>query len=708
MSRKFWINLTMDQQARIYNFYDQYNFPIEIRIRFNNWIQEAYKKILNTYEYSPADYCEGIFAKNLYQDLLNEIQNTISNLQMLQPEQATEDQLVALYNLNKNLKTLQDLFQSRPEKLLKVITEGIRYEERVEYDLHRAAVMQSPQSPEIPILDGFLEQLHQFIKDQTNKVDGLQSEVVQALQQISSMQSGIGLDIGLYQNYSVQNGIFSQTEIIKEDIMILLQKMSELIQNFIRLNEVIIQKQLRPWKMSQMTLFSLKEQKEHSYRLDVIQNSMEVSYDLLEDAGKIIKSILCHYDAIYQSCDISLEQLRQFDSIIVNQQYQLIYKFLLGHKLGLLQAEVEATILGNDELKHILATNSMSNNASDAIQLDPKLLHHLNNQLPFKPALINCQNKDNGLTAHFRDWKLSKTERGDNGNARDRLVTEKKCAIIFILKFNLNETAMKRTIISLPIILTVNSNQTPSAWGTIIWDSYFSDPDRNNLDAPDEVPWKMFFSMLDMEFHKRTERSLDNEHEQCLRELYCNINEIAETDPNQLRVTRKDFYRSSQHNHPISGLTSPTFWKWLYGILEMLEKRSTIEIRSLWKNGHIVGFVTKSRVREILRSRTPGTFLIRFSTRVYKALSFCFVTERGDIQLPEPLDEKMLTVPKKSLAETINGIRNLAVYYPTMAPKSDVADQCGQIDNVGSSPPSHHPEPDDGYDSRFRVLFSVF
>ncbi|EDV27834.1 uncharacterized protein TRIADDRAFT_53920 [Trichoplax adhaerens] len=643
MSRKFWINLTMDQQARIYNFYDQYNFPIEIRIRFNNWIQEAYKKILNTYEYSPADYCEGIFAKNLYQDLLNEIQNTISNLQMLQPEQATEDQFVALYNLNKNLKTLQDLFQSRPEKLLKVITEGIRYEERVEYDLHRAAVMQSPQSPEIPILDGFLEQLHQFIKDQTNKVDGLQSEVIQALQQISSMQSGIGLDIGRYQNYSVQNGIFSQTEIIKEDIMILLQKMSELIQNFIRLNEVIIQKQLRPWKMSQMTLFSLKEQKEHSYRLDVIQN-----------------------------------------------------RFLLGHKLGLLQAEVEATILG------------MSNNASDAIQLDPKLLHHLNNQLPFKPALINCQNKDNGLTAHFRDWKLSKTERGDNGNARDRLVTEKKCAIIFILKFNLNETAMKRTIISLPIILTVNSNQTPSAWGTIIWDSYFSDPDRNNLDAPDEVPWKMFFSMLDMEFHKRTERSLDNEHEQCLRELYCNINEIAETDPNQLRVTRKDFYRSSQHNHPISGLTSPTFWKWLYGILEMLEKRSTIEIRSLWKNGHIVGFVTKSRVREILRSKTPGTFLIRFSTRVYKALSFCFVTERGDIQLPEPLDEKMLTVPKKSLAETINGIRNLAVYYPTMAPKSDVADQCGQIDNVGSSPPSHHPEPDDGYDSRFRVFFSVF
>ncbi|XP_019369818.1 PREDICTED: signal transducer and activator of transcription 2 [Gavialis gangeticus] len=74
-----------------------------------------------------------------------------------------------------------------------------------------------------------------------------------------------------------------------------------------------------------------------------------------------------------------------------------------------------------------------------------------------------------------------------------------------------------------------------------------------------------------------------------------------------------------------------SFWTWLEGILELIHKYLSL----LWKDGLILGFVSKKRERQLLRRRQTGTFLLRFSESCREGgITFTWV-EHGSSDRPE-------------------------------------------------------------------------
>ncbi|CAG06759.1 unnamed protein product [Tetraodon nigroviridis] len=64
-----------------------------------------------------------------------------------------------------------------------------------------------------------------------------------------------------------------------------------------------------------------------------------------------------------------------------------------------------------------------------------------------------------------------------------------------------------------------------------------------------------------------------------------------------------------------------TFWVWFDGILVMVKTH----LEDLWRNGHIMGFVSKGKEKLLLKKKQSGTFLLRFSESVIGGITFSWV-----------------------------------------------------------------------------------
>lgn len=63
-------------------------------------------------------------------------------------------------------------------------------------------------------------------------------------------------------------------------------------------------------------------------------------------------------------------------------------------------------------------------------------------------------------------------------------------------------------------------------------------------------------------------------------------------------------------------------WLWIDGILDLIKKY----LVDIWRDGHIMGFVSKQRTRSLLQNKPSGTFLIRFSESIRDgAITFSWV-----------------------------------------------------------------------------------
>eukprot|EP00058_Branchiostoma_floridae_P008641 XP_002594129.1 hypothetical protein BRAFLDRAFT_68429 [Branchiostoma floridae] len=94
-----------------------------------------------------------------------------------------------------------------------------------------------------------------------------------------------------------------------------------------------------------------------------------------------------------------------------------------------------------------------------------------------------------------------------------------------------------------------------------------------------------------------------------------------------------------------------TFWQWFHGTLDLTTKK----LGDMWKDGCIMGFISKLRAQELLLNKCHGTFLLRFSDSSAKgAISAVWVEEHtGDkpVQFLEPYTVDDLA--KLPLAERI-------------------------------------------------------
>uniref|UniRef100_A0A3B4ZGZ9 SH2 domain-containing protein n=1 Tax=Stegastes partitus TaxID=144197 RepID=A0A3B4ZGZ9_9TELE len=83
-------------------------------------------------------------------------------------------------------------------------------------------------------------------------------------------------------------------------------------------------------------------------------------------------------------------------------------------------------------------------------------------------------------------------------------------------------------------------------------------------------------------------------------------------------------------------------WVWIDGILDLIKKY----LVDLWRDGYIMGFVSRERTEFLLKTKRTGTFLLRFSeTNKDGAISFSWV----DHSHGEPRVHAVLPYTKKEL-----------------------------------------------------------
>lgn len=243
-------------------------------------------------------------------------------------------------------------------------------------------------------------------------------------------------------------------------------------------------------------------------------------------------------------------------------------------------------------------------------------------------ALNMAESQSGGMVADFRHLTLKEQKSGGGGKGVSDIslsVTEELHIICFNTVFELKGFSVELQASSLPVVIISNSSQQQSAWGSILWFNMISQDPKDVMffaNTP-AATWPQFGEMLSWQFLSATKRGLDD------TQLEMIANKLFGKKPNYdtCKVAWSKFCKEN---------TPDTFWVWFDGILVMVKTY----LEDLWRDGLIMGFVTKGKEKSLLKRKQRGTFLLRFSESVIGGITFSWVeitaTGEPDVKTVQP------------------------------------------------------------------------
>uniref|UniRef100_A0A669CYD4 Signal transducer and activator of transcription n=1 Tax=Oreochromis niloticus TaxID=8128 RepID=A0A669CYD4_ORENI len=231
-------------------------------------------------------------------------------------------------------------------------------------------------------------------------------------------------------------------------------------------------------------------------------------------------------------------------------------------------------------------------------------------------ALNMAESTNGGMVADFRHLTLKEQKSGGGGKGVSDIslsVTEELHIIYFNTVFELKGFSVELQASTLPVVIISNSSQQQSAWASVLWFNMLSQDPKDVMffaNTP-AATWPQFGEMLSWQFLSATKRGLDGTQ----LEMIAN------------KLFGKFFHREN---------TPDTFWVWFDGILMMVKTY----LEDLWRDGLIMGFVTKGKEKSLLKKKKRGTFLLRFSESVIGGITFSWVeitvTGEPDVKTVQP------------------------------------------------------------------------
>ncbi|XP_058025542.1 signal transducer and activator of transcription 2 isoform X2 [Ahaetulla prasina] len=215
-----------------------------------------------------------------------------------------------------------------------------------------------------------------------------------------------------------------------------------------------------------------------------------------------------------------------------------------------------------------------------------------------------------GLVCDFKyitlkEQKLSGSGKGNKGISEGSLsVTEELHIITFTLDYCYRGIKCQLQTSTLPVVIVSNANQLSSAWASILWFIMLSRDTKNQLffSQSPTATWAQLSSVLSCQFSAATMRGLDNHQLKMLGEKLCGPGVNS-----QSTITWEQFSKEATASSP--GNNNFSFWTWIDGILLLIQEN----LLQLWKDGRIMGFVSRKYEQRLLKKKRAGTFLIRFS-----------------------------------------------------------------------------------------------
>ncbi|XP_014116048.1 PREDICTED: signal transducer and activator of transcription 2 [Pseudopodoces humilis] len=231
-------------------------------------------------------------------------------------------------------------------------------------------------------------------------------------------------------------------------------------------------------------------------------------------------------------------------------------------------------------------------------------------------TLLAGDSPQEGLVCDFqyltlKEQKDSRAGKGKGTGGEGPLaVTEELHLITFTLAYAYCELELELETTTLPFVIISNNNQFSSAWASILWFNMLSsDPKAQQFfSSPPPAPWPRLAEVLSWQFQSVAERGLSQENLLMLAEKL-----LGSKPPPDSTVAWPKFSKD--------GAAGFSFWAWLDGILGLLQEH----LKQLWKDGLILGFVSRKQERKLLKSKLTGTFLLRFSESILGGVTFTWV-----------------------------------------------------------------------------------
>ncbi|XP_036397151.1 signal transducer and activator of transcription 1-alpha/beta-like [Megalops cyprinoides] len=259
------------------------------------------------------------------------------------------------------------------------------------------------------------------------------------------------------------------------------------------------------------------------------------------------------------------------------------------------------------------------------------------NILGTNTKVMNMEESNGSLAAEFRHLQLKEQKAaGNRTNEGPLIVTEELHSISFETQLCQPGLVIDLETSSLPLVVISNVSQLPSGWASILWYNMLSSEPKNLsfFLSPPQARWSQLSEVLSWQFSSVTKRGLNAEQLSMLGDKL--LGREAAGNPDGLIPWTKFCKNVNEKNFP--------FWLWIEAILELIKRH----LLALWNDGCIMGFVSKDRERALLKDKSPGTFLLRFSESSREgAITFTWV-ERSANDEPmfhavEPYTKKELT-----------------------------------------------------------------
>ncbi|XP_030276995.1 signal transducer and activator of transcription 2 isoform X1 [Sparus aurata] len=250
-------------------------------------------------------------------------------------------------------------------------------------------------------------------------------------------------------------------------------------------------------------------------------------------------------------------------------------------------------------------------------------------------ALNMAESQSGGMVADFRHLTLKEQKCGGGGKGASDIslsVTEELHIVYFNTVFEQKGLSVELQACSLPVVIISNSSQQQSAWASVLWFNMISQDTKDVLffaNSP-AAAWPQFGEMLSWQFLSATKRGLnDAQLEMIAHRLFG-----KKQSYDNCKVAWSKF---SKENPP------DTFYVWFDGILVMVKSY----LEDLWRDGHIMGFVSKGKEKSLLKKKQRGTFLLRFSESVIGGITFSWVettiTGEPDVKTVQPFTKTDLS-----------------------------------------------------------------
>ncbi|XP_015338686.1 signal transducer and activator of transcription 2 isoform X1 [Marmota marmota marmota] len=207
---------------------------------------------------------------------------------------------------------------------------------------------------------------------------------------------------------------------------------------------------------------------------------------------------------------------------------------------------------------------------------------------------------------------------GKGGNKGLLAVTEELHIISFTVKYVYQGLKLQLKTDTLPVVIISNMNQLSIAWASILWFNLLSPNPQNQqfFSSPPQAPWSLLGPALSWQFSSYVGRGLNPQQLGMLKNKLFGQNSGGE----DALLSWADF---SKRESPPGKLP---FWTWLDKILELVHDY----LKDLWNDERIMGFVSRSQERRLLKRMVSGTFLLRFSETSEGGITCSWVEHQDD------------------------------------------------------------------------------